>query len=55
MSKLETKTNAERRPKGAWPKLNQLLFDLGSNISKEENVKYVMKRITELDRQFDLG
>ena len=55
MGKLDAKTNAERRPKGAWPKLNQLLFDFGSNTSREEDVDYVKKKIDELDRQFDLG
>ena len=54
MNRLNAKTNAERRP-SSWPKLNQLLFDLGSDTDKEEGVNYIMQKIAELDKQFDLG
>ena len=54
MNRLNAKTNAERRP-SSWPKLNQLLFDLGSDTDKEEDVSYVKQKIAELDKQFDLG
>ena len=54
MNRLNAKTNAERRP-SSWPKLNQLLFDLGSDTEKEEDVNYIMQKIAELDKQFDLG
>ena len=54
MNRLNAKTNIERRP-SSWPKLNQLLFDLGSDTEKEEDVNYVKQKITELDKQFDLG
>ena len=54
MNRLNAKTNAERRP-SSWPKLNQLLFDLGSDTDKEEDVNYIMQKIAELDKQFDLG
>ena len=56
MSKLNSKTNKERRPNSQWPKLNQLLFDFGMSDEKlEENVNYVKRKIAELDNQFDLG
>ena len=56
MSKLNSKTNKERRPNAQWPKLNQLLFDFGMSDEKlEEDVEYVKRKIIELDRQFDLG
>ena len=54
MNRLNAKTNIERRP-SSWPKLNQLLFDLGSDTEKEEDVNYVKQKIAELDKQFDLG
>ena len=54
MNRLNAKTNTERRP-SSWPKLNQLLFDLGSDTDKEEDVSYVKQTIAELDKQFDLG
>ena len=54
MNRLNAKTNAERRP-SSWPKLNQLLFDLGSNTEQEEDVNYIKQKIAELDKQFDLG
>ena len=54
MNRLNAKSNAERRP-SSWPKLNQLLFDLGSDTEKEEDVNYVKQKIAELDKQFDLG
>ena len=54
MNRLNAKTNAERRP-SSWPKLNQLLFDLGSDTDKEEDVNYIKQKIAELDKQFDLG
>ena len=54
MNRLNAKTNAERRP-SSWPKLNQLLFDLGSDTDEEEGVNYIMQKIAELDKQFDLG
>ena len=56
MSRLDSKTNKERRPNAQWPKLNQLLFDFGMSDEKlEEDVEYVKGKIVELDRQFDLG
>ena len=56
MSKLNSKTNKERRPNAQWPKLNQLLFDFGmSDEKREEDVEYVKNKIIELDHQFDLG
>ena len=55
MSRLNANNNTGRRPKHAWPKLNQLLFDFGSDVSKEEDVEYIKKKIMELDAQFDLG
>ena len=54
MNKLDAHNNAERRPP-SWPKLNQLLFDLGSDVAKEEDVEYVKNYIAALDKQFDLG
>ena len=54
MNRLNAKTNAERRP-SSWPKLNQLLFDLGSDTEKEEDVNYIKQKIAEVDKQFDLG
>ena len=50
-----SKTNADRHTPSGWPKINQLLFDLGSEEAKEEDLEYVKNKITELDRQFDLG
>ena len=50
-----SKTNADRRPNRAWPKINQLLFDFGLEESKQEDPEYVRKKIIELDQQFDLG
>ena len=54
MNRLNANTNTERRP-SSWPKLNQLLFDLGSDTDKEEDVNYIKQKIAELDKQFDLG
>ena len=53
--KLDKHTNAERRPNTAWPKFNQLLFDLGSDREEEEDIEYVKSKIAEFDQQFDLG
>ena len=55
MSKLNSSNNANRHPNKSWPKLNQLLFDLGSDEDKEKDVEYVKQKIMELDQQFDLG
>ena len=55
ISKLDANSSVARRPNTKWPKLNQLLFDLGSDVDKEEEVEYVKNYIIELDKQFDLG
>ena len=51
----DSKTNADRHTQSGWPKINQLLFDFGSEEAKEEDLEYVRNKIIELDRQFDLG
>ena len=55
LSKLNATNTKDRRPTRRWPKLNQLLFDLGVLESKqEEDVNFVRQKILELEQQFDL-